>query len=128
MFIKRLHPHYCSEGNFRCERVPYFLCFAAAFTLSGETAIANTVHNPTWVYVGSYAGEANSGGIYSYQLQGSTLKPVQHINEPYKAGYKFIDVTTATLYSVDERKNDGHGPVGPAASVYAYRIDPHTGN
>ncbi len=38
------------------------------------------------------------------------------------------DPKTTILYSVDERKNDGRGPVEPAASVMAFSVNLESGH
>ncbi|MDL4915966.1 MAG: lactonase family protein [Enterobacterales bacterium endosymbiont of Blomia tropicalis] len=81
------------------------------------------------VYVGTYSGENGSGGIYAYEMSanGKSLTKIQHINAPAQAGYLIVNQKTLNLYSVDERKNDGRGPVSPTAMVYSFRIDKSSG-
>lgn len=83
----------------------------------------------TIVYVGSYSGEKSTGGIYAFELSsdGKKLIQIQHLNEPTQAGYQIVNQKTLTLYSVDERKNDGRGPVSPPAKVYSFSIDKSSG-
>lgn len=80
-------------------------------------------------FVGSYsdAGDASvPGGITSIAVTngGAGLEVLHHQAEPAEAGYLVWSSSTRTLYAVDERKNDGRGPVGPAASVHALSAGP----
>lgn len=83
-------------------------------------------------YIGSYENSPNpnGGGIYvlSVSSDGSHLELLSQVNEPKMAGYLVYSPTLKTLYTVDERKTDGRGPVGPAASVYAFAVNHHDGS
>lgn len=83
----------------------------------------------TMVYVGTYSGDGNNGGIYAYEMSqdGKKLTQIQHVDAPAQAGYQVVNQKTLNLYSVDERKNDGRGPVSPAAKIYSFSIDRKTG-
>jgi 6-phosphogluconolactonase len=78
-------------------------------------------------YVGSYENSPNpgGGGIYALELSpnGETLTPLTQTAEPKQAGYLVYAPSLQTLYSVDERKTDGRGPVGAAASVHAFAVN-----
>ncbi|CAK8738815.1 6-phosphogluconolactonase [Sodalis praecaptivus] len=50
------------------------------------------------------------------------------MEQPRLAGYLLYDDKTTTLYAVDERKNDGRGPVEPATSVMAFSVNTETGH
>lgn len=80
-------------------------------------------------YIGTYGDEQQPGGIYTFEVQdqGHPFIPVQHSAVPKLAGYLAFDASTFTLYSVDERKNDGRGPVEPAASILAFQVDRQSG-
>ena len=85
-------------------------------------------------FVGSYAGDpgkGETGGITVVEISGDTtavhLRQLDHTVLPGEAGYLAYATSTGTLYAVDERKNDGRGPVGPAASVHSLTLDPSTG-
>jgi 6-phosphogluconolactonase len=82
-------------------------------------------------YVGSYgvAPGTVGGGIYVFEVasDGTNLTLLSHAPEPRDAGYLVFVPDSApdsgTLYSVDERKTDGRGPVEPAASVHAFSVN-----
>ncbi|WP_336749719.1 lactonase family protein [Pantoea vagans] len=101
--------------------------------VTGAAAANNSVSvsnaKKTMVYVGTYSGDGGSGGIYVYEMldNGKELKKIQHVKEPEQAGYQIVNPKTFSLYSVDERKNDGRGPVSPAAKVYSFKINKSTG-
>jgi 6-phosphogluconolactonase len=82
--------------------------------------------------VGSYASGPvpGGGGIYAFEVstEGRQLTPLSRVNEPKEAGYLVYAAGSRTLYSVDERKNDGRGPVEPAARVHAFAVNPHDGS
>lgn len=82
------------------------------------------------IFVGTYGDEHQPGGIYSLRLSsdGKKVEQLAHVEQPKLAGYLMYDATTATLYSVDERKNDGRGPVEPPASVMAFSANPENGH
>lgn len=76
-------------------------------------------------YVGSYGG-----GIHLLDVDpdGRRLTVMGQATEPAEAGYLVYAPTLSTLYAVDERKTDGRGPAGPAASVHALAVDCRDGN
>ncbi|WP_211190433.1 beta-propeller fold lactonase family protein [Actinomycetospora sp. TBRC 11914] len=79
--------------------------------------------------MGSYADPAHpgSGGIIGLELDPSgKLEVCSRSGSPAQAGHLVYDATTRVLYAVDERKNDGRGPVGPRAAVHAFAVDPTT--
>lgn len=82
-------------------------------------------------YVGSYADGpgAGPGGIdvLSLSADGASLTPIHRVEAPTQAGYLLHSPHRRTLYAVDERKNDGRGPVGAPAAVHAFRADPRDG-
>lgn len=81
-------------------------------------------------FVGCYQNwpEQNRGGIsvLSVSSNGKNLKLESASESPKEAGYLAYSSSTQTLYSVDERKNDGKGPVDPPAAVHAFRFDSKT--
>ncbi|KAA9165546.1 lactonase family protein [Amycolatopsis acidicola] len=80
-------------------------------------------------YIGSYRDAAGDGGgitVLDVSRDGRSLTPVSHVGEPKEAGY--LAYVGGTLYAVDERKNDGRGPVEPAASVHAFTVDQGDGS
>ncbi len=85
-------------------------------------------------YVGSYAGAGpeapgEGAGIRTFAVhQGDgSLSPVDAIMPAMEAGYLCRPPGRRLLYAVDERKNDGRGPIGPEASVKAFTIDSDDG-
>lgn len=78
-------------------------------------------------YVGSYAGGPGGGpggiDVLSLAGDGSSLTPIGRVGAPTQAGYLLHAPGLDTLYAVDERKNDGRGPVGDPAAVHAFRVD-----
>lgn len=74
-----------------------------------------------WALVGSYAGE-NEGGITVFR---DDLTVAGQGGKPLQAGYMVYG--DGRVYCVDERKTDGRGPVGPAASIHAFGFDRATG-
>ena len=79
-------------------------------------------------YVGSYEDSPNTGGGGIFALEvgadGASLNLLGHVLQPKQAGHLAYAPSSSTLYSVDERKTDGRGPVGAAASVHAFAVDP----
>ncbi|HDU4640165.1 TPA: lactonase family protein [Klebsiella aerogenes] len=82
------------------------------------------------VFVGTYGDEHQPGGIYSLRISvtGKQIEQLGHLANPKLSGYLIYDAKTTTLYSVDERKNDGRGPVEPAASVMAFSVNLENGH
>lgn len=93
-----------------------------------ETINANKM--PRTLFVGTYGDEHQPGGIYSLRLSsdGKKIEQLNHLANPKLAGYLMYDPKTTILYSVDERKNDGRGPVEPAASVMAFSVNLESGH
>ncbi|WP_336749695.1 lactonase family protein [Pantoea vagans] len=85
----------------------------------------STAQGKTIAYVGIYGDDKDPGGIFAIEVSGAgeLFVPVNRTFSPKLAGYLSFDEKTKTLYSVDERKNDGRGPVDPAASVMAFRVN-----
>lgn len=83
-------------------------------------------------YIGSYENSPNpnGGGIYAFDVNsdGRHLELLSQVDQPKMAGYLVYAPSLGTIYSVDERKTDGRGPVGPAARVHAFAVDEHNGN
>ena len=81
-------------------------------------------------YIGSYGSTAEGGGIHVLNVSpdGRELVETSSVRDPLEAGYLVHSPRTGTLYAVDERKNDGRGPVAPAARVHALAIDPRDGS
>lgn len=83
--------------------------------------------NEVIAFVGSYeeGSTCGGGGIYTVAVtgNGAQLDVRHHLESPRQAGYLYYAESTHTLYSVDERKTDGRGPVSPAASVHAFSVD-----
>lgn len=84
---------------------------------------------PYTVFAGQYGSwpEPMDGGItvLGVSRDGSQLEALSTIETPGEAGYLVYAPTTKTLYSVDERKTDGRGPVKPPAAVHALRFNPN---
>lgn len=87
-----------------------------------------TVAHPLRAYVGTYGDAPNTqgGGIFTLNVarDGTALDVVGHAPEPRDAGYLVYAANTRTLYSVDERKTDGRGPIAPPAAVHALSVSP----
>lgn len=83
-------------------------------------------------YIGSYGSAAEQGGggihVLSVSPDGREIAVLSRVRDPLEAGYLVHAPATGTLYAVDERKNDGRGPVAPAARVHALKIDPCDGS
>ncbi|MEF2074558.1 lactonase family protein [Consotaella aegiceratis] len=77
-------------------------------------------------YVGSYAGPtgpADAGiRIYAVDPDTGSMVPVSSTMPQMEAGFLCCSPDGNFLYGVDERKNDGRGPVGPEASVKAFAV------
>lgn len=99
---------------------------------SNTTAAVDAAAGRLVAYIGSYgsSGEPHGGGIHVLGVShdGSELTALSHLREPVEAGYLMHAPSTGTLYAVDERKNDGRGPVAPAARTHALSIDPRDGS
>lgn len=82
-----------------------------------------------WILAGSYDSDKLAGGITVFDFDENTrkMKLVGHAEKELQAGYLVSSPTKGMVYCVDERKTDGRGPVGPAASVHAFRFDCSTG-
>ena len=81
------------------------------------------------VFVGSYADPANAparpaAGIRTYRLDpdSGALSLIDHTTPEMEAGFLCVSADRRFLYGVDERKNDGRGPIGPPASAKAFAI------
>ncbi|SPB18189.1 3-carboxymuconate cyclase [Caballeronia novacaledonica] len=82
-------------------------------------------------YVGCYAtAGSGSGGIHVLAVSpdGRHLNETSRVLEPQQAGYLVYSPSLKTLFSVDERKTDGRGPVGPAASVHSFSVNARDGS
>ncbi|MFA8091434.1 lactonase family protein [Klebsiella oxytoca] len=96
-------------------------------TTSAKTTSSDSASNV--IFVGTYGDEHQPGGIYSLHISGDgkQIEQLAHLAKPKLSGYLMYDAKTTTLYSVDERKNDGRGPVEPAASVMAFSVNVENG-
>ncbi|PWI33438.1 lactonase family protein [Vibrio albus] len=94
-----------------------------------KTSADNQNFEHAFAYVGTYGDETHPGGIYTFSVKEGVenIKAISHVAQPAQAGYLVFDKQTHTLYSVDERKNDGRGPVSPPASVFALSVDQASG-
>lgn len=83
-------------------------------------------------YIGSYEHSPNpgGGGIYVLDVRsdGQQLAVLSHVDEPKQAGYLAYAPALGALYTVDERKTDGRGPVQAAARVHAFAVNQHDGS
>jgi 6-phosphogluconolactonase len=83
-------------------------------------------------YVGSYESSPNPGGGGIYVLDvsadGGELALQSHVDEPKQSGYLAYAPAWGTLYTVDERKTDGRGPVLAAARVHAFAVNQRDGS
>lgn len=98
--------------------------------IEGSTGPAEG-HSRLVAYVGSYSGSApGGGGIYVFDVSsdGHRLRALGRVDEPKEAGYLVYAPSWGRLYTVDERKTDGRGPVEPAARVHSFAVDQHDGS
>jgi 6-phosphogluconolactonase len=79
------------------------------------------------VLVGSYSSERDPGGIRLFEITDSKTTMRCAVLEDVEAGYLALSPDRRTVYAVDERKNDGRGPVGPAASIIALQANLENG-
>ena len=99
-----------------------------------EDIKTNFPQDPTHLvaFVGTYENSPNPGGGGIYVLgvssDGCHLELLSQVEGPKMAGYLVYAPSLSTLYAVDERKTDGRGPVGLAARVHAFAVDPRNGN
>lgn len=82
-------------------------------------------------YVGrSHVAGFKGGGIDVFEISGDGTKitPLGNgsVDEPKYAGFLAYAPEAGVLYAVDERKDDGRGPVLPATTVMSFKIDPKT--
>jgi 6-phosphogluconolactonase len=66
--------------------------------------------------------------VLDVSSDGRDLALLSHADEPKQAGYLAYAPSWGTLYTVDERKTDGRGPVQPAARVHAFAADQRDGS
>nr|WP_313569224.1 lactonase family protein [Pantoea dispersa] len=106
-----------------------FMPLSLIEAMASDKLTTDNNSSKTIVYVGTYSGEHGKGGIYTYEMSKDSKKltEIQHVNTPAQAGYQVVNQSTLNLYSVDERKNDGRGPVSSPAKVYSFKIDERTG-
>lgn len=78
-----------------------------------------------WMLVGSYSKEGNPGGITVFNAAGQQVTKVGAGDRQIEAGY--LTHGAGKVYSVDERKGDGRGPVGPVVGIHAFDFDVATG-
>jgi 6-phosphogluconolactonase len=83
-----------------------------------------------WAFVGSYGNGNEPGGIKSFRVDplAASIDSIARADRAVEAGYLVYAEATRSLYAVDERKTDGRGPVGPAASVHAFSFDAASGD
>jgi 6-phosphogluconolactonase len=85
-----------------------------------------TIPTRLFVYVGSYArsagDEARPGGIvvFTADPENGSLEHQSEAGVGLEAGFLCVSPDLRTIYAVDEKKNDGRGPVRPAASISAF--------
>lgn len=82
-------------------------------------------------YVGrSHVGGFKGGGIDVFEVRsdGSKITPLGNgsAEQPKYAGFLAYAPKSQVLYAVDERKDDGRGPVLPAATIMSFKVDPAT--
>jgi 6-phosphogluconolactonase len=80
-------------------------------------------------YVGrSHVGGFKGGGIDVFEVSadGKKITPLAggSVDAPKYAGFLAYAKESGVLYAVDERKDDGRGPVLPASTIMAFKIDP----
>lgn len=78
-------------------------------------------------FIGSYGTPPVPGGggihVLDVSRDGRRLVSLSRATEPQEAGYLLYTSSTRTLFAVDERKNDGRGPVEPEARVHSLAVD-----
>jgi 6-phosphogluconolactonase len=85
-----------------------------------------TIPTRLFVYVGTYGGgagdEARPGRIVVFTVDPAdgSLQRQSEAGVGLEAGFLCVSPDLRTIYVVDEKKNDGRGPVNPAASVSAF--------
>ncbi len=101
-----------------------------AFAAPAAAAETSASSSRLIAYVGSYGSVAGTGGIDVFDVSagGSTLTHLSRVDQPNQAGYQIYAPKLRTLYSVDERKTDGRGPVGPPAAVHAFAVSQSDGS
>jgi 6-phosphogluconolactonase len=82
-------------------------------------------------YVGrSHIAGFKGGGVDIFEISrdGTKITPLGtgSKDEPKYAGFLAYAPKSGVLYAVDERKDDGRGPVLPASTIMAFRVDPKT--
>ena len=82
-------------------------------------------------YVGrSHVAGFKGGGIDVFEISadGTKITPLGNgsVDEPKYAGFLAYAPKSGTLYAIDERKDDGRGPVFPATTVMSFKVDPQT--
>jgi len=82
-------------------------------------------------YVGcNHVANFEGGGISVFEVSedGSSLTLISSVKDkPKRAGYLTYAPKAKVLYSVDERKTDGRGPIKPASCVLSFKVDPESG-
>jgi 6-phosphogluconolactonase len=82
-------------------------------------------------YVGrGHVAGFKGGGIDVFEVSndGTKITPLGNgsRDEPKYAGFLDYAPKSGVLYAVDERKDDGRGPVLPATTVLSFKVDPKT--
>ena len=82
-------------------------------------------------YVGrSHIAGFKGGGIDVFEISGDGTKITPLGNgskdDPKYAGFIAYAPKSGTLYTIDERKDDGRGPVFPATTVMSFKVDQKT--
>ena len=82
-------------------------------------------------YIGcNHVANFEGGGISVFEVSedGSSLALISSVKDkPKRAGYLTYAPKAKVLYSVDERKTDGRGPIKPASGVLSFKVDPKSG-
>ena len=82
-------------------------------------------------YVGrSHVAGFKGGGIDVFEISGDGAKITPLGNgskeEPKYAGFLAYAPKSGVLYAVDERKDDGRGPITPASTIMSFMVDKKT--
>ena len=82
-------------------------------------------------YVGrSHIAGFKGGGIDVFEISADGTKITAlgngSVDEPKYAGFLAYAPKAGVLYAIDERKDDGRGPVFPATTVMSFKVDPET--
>jgi 6-phosphogluconolactonase len=87
-------------------------------------------HKKAFAYVGNWAKTPTGTGIgiCRYHTESGELEPIQSVFAEIIAGATCLDSKRNILYCVNESMTHGGYVLGGGGEVYAFAIDPETGN